>query len=229
MLGQVRPTDFDLYFPFFGTPVRVTPWFWLIGVVTGWPFLSANQVDRLLIWIGVLFVSILVHELGHAIAGRCFGWPSSVFLYHLGGVTVYPYRTGETTGRSIVTSFAGPWAGFLLFGLTWGIRAGLNAADIHYHYYIEVAFQFSIWINFYWTLVNLAPVYPLDGGQIAHAALSHYRGRKGEAWTYQIGMAVAAALAAYFFMQRMRFAGFLFAFLAVENYQRYELHKRGYW
>ena len=102
MLGQVNPTPYDLYFPLFGIPVRVTPWFWLAGVLMGYGLIEQKRFDLLVVWLGCLFLSILVHEMGHALAGKLFGWPSDIILYHFGGVARYYHQDGYTTGRSVV-------------------------------------------------------------------------------------------------------------------------------
>ncbi|MCA9068473.1 MAG: hypothetical protein KDA84_06100 [Planctomycetaceae bacterium] len=61
MLGQVNPTPYDLYFPVFGIPVRVTPWFWLAGLFLGFRELQRGRVDLFFVWVGCLFFSILIH------------------------------------------------------------------------------------------------------------------------------------------------------------------------
>jgi stage IV sporulation protein FB len=228
MLGQVNPTPYDLYFPLFGIPVRVTPWFWLGGVLTGYPFLQSRQLDLLLIWIGCLFVSILIHEMGHAVAGRMFGWPSDVMLYHFGGVTRFYHQEGLTTGRSVAVSFAGPWAGFLLYGMVLGAEFLILRTPGLLHRRVLYALYFLEYINLYWGLVNLLPVLPLDGGHISEALLGNYRPRDGLLWCLRIGTAVGGLAAALFFSMHQQFAGILFALLAIDNFQRLEQHRRGW-
>ncbi len=228
MLGQVNPTPYDLYFPCFGISVRITPWFWLGGVLTGYPFLQARQLDVLLIWIGCLFFSILIHEMGHALAGRLFGWPSDVMLYHFGGVTRFYRQDHWTTGRSVVVSFAGPWAGFLLYGVVLGVKVLILRTPGLINRQVLYAILFLEYINLYWGLVNLLPVPPLDGGHICESLLNHYRPRDGQLWSLRIGTFVGALAAAFFFWKDMRFVGILFALLAVNNFQQLEQY-RGRW
>ncbi len=65
-------TAYDLHFQIAGIPVRVHPLFWLATLILGSNSWSGDgNVDpdagmKLLIWVGVMFVSILVHELGHS-------------------------------------------------------------------------------------------------------------------------------------------------------------------
>lgn len=59
-------------FSLFRFPVRVHWSFWLLAFFLGGGFYARDPDDwtRVLVAIGVIFVSILVHELGHAFAGR---------------------------------------------------------------------------------------------------------------------------------------------------------------
>ena len=113
MLGNVAPTEFDLRFSMFGIPVRVHPLFWAVSAFMGW---NPNDIKMTLIWIACVFVSILVHELGHALTARYFGWPPEIVLYHFGGLAMFQPYSGMTTKRSIIVSAAGPFAGFAFLG-----------------------------------------------------------------------------------------------------------------
>src|SRR5262245_11765466 len=114
MLGNANPTPFDLRFSLFGIPVRVHPLFWLAGALGGW---SASDPNLMFLWIGCLFVSILIHELGHARTAQCFGWPPQIVLYIFGGYAQYHPGWGRTMVRQVLILLAGPGAGFLLYGV----------------------------------------------------------------------------------------------------------------
>ncbi len=236
MLGQVNPTPYDLYFPLFGIPVRVTPWFWLAGVFMGYPVLQDQRIDLLLVWMLCLFVSILIHEMGHALAGKMFGWPSDVMLYHFGGVARFYRQPGLTTGRSVTVSFAGPWAGFLFYGVVVGVEylliRGNHLPAWRPNEVWPPAPQFAIyqlkWINLYWGLVNLLPVLPLDGGRISEALFNEYRPRTGMVMCLKLSIFVGAVAAVSFFYLGEQFPGILFALLAVTNFQTLE-QIRGGW
>src|SRR4051812_37327197 len=64
MLLEPQTTEWDLRWMMFGIPVRVHPFFWLVCLLMGQSALELG-VLYLLAWIGCVFVSILVHELGH--------------------------------------------------------------------------------------------------------------------------------------------------------------------
>src|SRR5687768_16401164 len=115
------PTRYDLRFTIAGFPVRVHPLFWLITL------LFASSADLLLIpiWIFVLFVSILIHELGHALAFRRYGLNSQIVIHFAGGLTIpestwWGSRWANVAlgpNQNIFISLAGPGAGFLLAAL----------------------------------------------------------------------------------------------------------------
>src|SRR5437763_15143191 len=113
-------TPYDLSWRMFGIPVRVHPMFWLVGALMGFDLLlpdarEGNGVVRFLLWIACFFVSILVHELGHIVMGRVCGSEGHIVLYAFGGVAVQ-HRAIPLRWQRIAVSFAGPLAGFLLFG-----------------------------------------------------------------------------------------------------------------
>jgi Zn-dependent protease len=236
MFGSVQPTQFDLRFRLFGIPVTVTPWFWLAGVLGGWNSGTREHLDLLVIWIGCLFISILVHEMGHAFLAKSFGWPPEVFLYLFGGVAVYRPGYGHTTTRSVLISLAGPGAGFVLYGLIRVLRE-LAVSSGWFHTLDPAArdrlgdFFFQMeWINLWWGLVNLIPVLPLDGGRIAEALLLRARPFDGRRLAVMLGVAVSAAVAFYFFAVNKNFGTFpamLFAVLCISNVQMLQQRGRG--
>jgi membrane-associated protease RseP (regulator of RpoE activity) len=237
MLGPVGTTPYDLRFRLFGIPVIVTPWFWLAGLITGWRPDTAEHIDLLLIWIGCLFLSILVHEMGHAVTALACGWPPQVYLYGFGGLAVYRPGRGRTTARSVLISFAGPGAGFLLYGATRAAEYGLASTDwIHtldpnWQRRLIEFFGVMEFINWYWGLVNLLPVLPLDGGRIAETLVIRFRPWDGPRLAAMLGVVVAGAAAAYFVMHRDRYGTYpalLFGLLAFSNIQSLQ-QPRGPW
>jgi Zn-dependent protease len=236
MLGQVNPTPYDLYFPLFGIPVRVTPWFWLVGVFTGWSTMQGDEPrpDWLLIWIACLFVSILVHEMGHALTAKAYGWPPQVFLYHFGGVAMFAPYSGYTPQRSILVSFAGPGAGFVLYGIVLAVEFALQSNGVAYNDQAGFALFQLKYINLYWGLVNLLPVLPLDGGQICREVCHLLRLRDPLAATYTVGIVVGGAAAAAFLLGREYlgigyFPAILFGLLCFENLQMLQAHRGRSW
>ncbi|HQU37438.1 MAG TPA: hypothetical protein PLR65_12710, partial [Anaerolineales bacterium] len=124
---------YDLRFSIAGIPVRVHPLFWLIALLLG----SSGDLLHIVIWILVVFVSILIHELGHAFAFRWYGLRSQILLHFSGGLTI-PEMSPRGSGyapvaigsvQQILISLAGPRAGFLLAGLVIAV-SHLSGGDI---------------------------------------------------------------------------------------------------
>src|SRR5690242_9793394 len=119
MFGTVAPTPLDLNFSLFRIPVRVHPFFWLVSALMGW---NPHNVNAMLLWIVCVFVSILIHEMGHALTAAHYGWRPHVVLYSFGGYAQYFPTRGHTAGRAIVVLFAGPGAGFVFYALIYAVE-----------------------------------------------------------------------------------------------------------
>jgi stage IV sporulation protein FB len=249
MLLEPPRTPYDLHFQIAGIPIRVHPFFWLAGLVLG----ASGSTDRsgnvqpdagmyLLIWLAVVFVSILVHELGHAVAIRVFGQVPRIVLYMLGGLAITesaPFTGRRAAHRSpreqILISLAGPGAGFLLATLvvTWIYALGgefyLEPKRPPFFYSYALPFETGralsmligalLWINIAWGLVNLLPVYPLDGGQIARQLFELSNPWNGFTQCLWLSIITAGAVAvAGFVYLDSWFMGLLFISLAASNY-----------
>ncbi len=226
MLGNVQPTEFDLQFSLFGIPVRVTPMYWLGSVILGWGAMEHGGPPFLLMWVLVCFVSILVHEMGHALVARWLGCHNVLTaLYMMGGVATYYPSRDYTQGKSILISLAGPGAGFILYFLMEYVFAGpiLRFADARLDpsatKLIESGVGQWLQINLMWGLVNLLPVLPLDGGNVCRSVCVSISPFRGENIARTISIAFAGLAAVYFLMNHNTFAGVLFLSLAVSNLQ----------
>jgi hypothetical protein len=108
ILSEPARTPYDLNFSLLGIPVRVHPMFWLVALLLG--FRGNPKPQELVLWVAVVFVSILVHELGHALAARAHGWEPWITLHGFGGLA--SYRPTRQTPRSrILITLAGPAPG----------------------------------------------------------------------------------------------------------------------
>lgn len=232
---EPKATPYDLKFRLFGFPVRVHPLFWLGAAILG-----SSALDRgiifLLIWMAVVFVSILVHELGHALAYRTFGADSHIVLYVFGGLAV-PWNAVHGRWRRIVVSLAGPVAGFLLCGAVYASEQfapwAENSFPLLYLYLVLIA------VNLWWGIFNLLPVMPLDGGRVSEEVCGMIWKRNGLRVALEISIAVAGLVALYglacelekrngdgwlsnlphWFPRGDFYTALLFGFLAAQSYQ----------
>jgi len=226
MFCSSEPTPYDVRFGLWGIPVRVHPFFWLFAALLGW---NVDDLPGTALWIACVFVSVLVHELGHALTARQCGWRPHIVLTAFGGYAAYFPTWRISTAQRIGIIFAGPAAGFLLYSLMLALKQSLvgngfytpQALEIPLNFRLIQVVGFLLYINLWWSLFNLLPVYPLDGGQIMREVLGHWR-RDGVRLALQISFAVACLGAVYFlFVLRpsRTFNGLLFASLAFDNYQ----------
>lgn len=221
MFFSTEPTEYDLRFHVLNVPVRISAWFWLMGAIFGFSSVKLGP-EFLIAWMLILFVSILVHEFGHALVAKAFGYRPRVLLYHFGGLAMFEPDSRFTASRSIAISLAGPGAGFALFGLTelFKFYAFPSMAP---NLSPKLAFLLSFiiiqmeWVNLYWGLVNLLPVLPLDGGQICREICLKVSPRRGIEFAAQIGAVISGLAAAFFFTQNHFYPAILFASLCASN------------
>lgn len=214
MLLDPGPSRYDLRFRLLGIPVRVHPFFWLFSLVMG---ANAGSPDRIAIWVGCVFLSILVHEFGHAALARRFGWPPEIILFSLGGLATFRPDARRSTGKMVAISLAGPGAGFVFYLSLWGIWLLTGSGERGS--VLDFAFRQLFFINLYWGLVNLLPVFPLDGGQVVRELLVSRSRQSGEALSAKISMVVGAAVAIYFFLSGQMYVALLFGLLAWQSSQ----------
>ena len=110
-LFEPERTAYDWHFRLFGIPIRVHPMFWLVGTILGFNAVELG-VEYLLIWIVCLFVSILIHELGHVWMGQVFGADGHIVPDVFGGLAIGSNHL-PNPWRRIAVCLAGPVAGFL--------------------------------------------------------------------------------------------------------------------
>jgi membrane-associated protease RseP (regulator of RpoE activity) len=239
-LLEPAPTPFDLSWRMFGIHVRVHPMFWVIAAVLGWGLSRRGEgMQLLLLWILCVFVSILIHELGHVFMGRLFGSDGHIVLHSFGGLAVGSNDLPSRWQR-ILVCFAGPLAGFVFLGLVTGAVLLLRPAENPPTFWEMVThpwwasdlvnpearmlaevYGFLFWINLYWGIVNLFPIWPLDGGQISRDVLGWLVPQEGLRASLAISLTVAGGLAVYEAVKPDRdlYLVFFFGLLALGSFQ----------
>jgi len=203
----------------------------------------------MLLWIGCVFVSILVHELGHGLLAQRYSNCKEILLYTLGGLCFYSPEPRRPSHQLAIT-LAGPGAGFLLCivfmmgaSLVWGItpveHLSLAAGIVGVRSIASddaltsVAAKFlgrpvawdlyynMVFINLMWGLVNLLPILPLDGGRVSQTLLSLYDRSQAHRWSYIVSLLTSGILAAYFMSwpEPDLFLILMFGSLAFMSYQ----------
>src|SRR5262249_18543820 len=189
-------SEFDINFRLFGVPVRIHPTFWLFSAILGWDRLDLG-FEYLLLWIGCFFVSIMVHEMGHVFMGQVFGRPSHVVLYGMGGMAIGDFQI-PGRWRRIGISFGGPAAGLLLWALIWSLwRFAIDPAALARQPALLITIDMLLWMNLWWNLLNLLPIWPLDGGHISRELFSAAFHGNGIRYSLGFSFLVAALAAVY--------------------------------
>ncbi len=126
----------------------------------------------------LFFLSILLHELGHAVVAIRNGIPiSGIDLWMFGGVAKLE-RDTDSPGVEFRVAIAGPLVTLVIAVLCFGIASALASPDSAVHASsFEVGsfnegtavFGYLASINFFVLLFNLIPGFPLDGGRIVRA------------------------------------------------------------
>jgi Zn-dependent protease len=244
LLGEPSRTPYDLNFTLFGIPVRVHPFFWLAGLLLG-P--KGGGPPAILFWMLAFLVGILCHELGHALLMRRYGEFSWITLYGFGGLASSDRRQSGWGGssdawRQIFISAAGPFAGFALAAVA-AIMALLAGCELKYmvglpfgilpmivsvpealdNRFVVTLISFFVNSLFVVTVVygilNLLPIYPLDGGQIARELLVMALGRDGVRHSIILSLFVSISLAlACILFWHEPFMAIFFAFFAYSSF-----------
>jgi Zn-dependent protease len=262
LLTEPPPSQGDLHLRLFGIPVRVHPFFWVMAVVMG---LGGGGDDgtrpaELLSWVAVVFVSILVHELGHAFLQRRYGGHPWITLHGIGGLASCD-DCDRSPRAQILISLAGPVAGFLFaaaavvairlsghvvgvarqgeipfdeLGITSARGFSLFGLVLFWKTYASSAANTLVhnilFVNIVWGLINLLPVYPLDGGRISRELCTLSHPRRGIVLSLQISIGIAIAMAAVgLLVWQSWYTALMFGYLAYINYQTLQAYQQNRW
>lgn len=204
------------HFKIAGIPVRVEPIFFVISVLFGLRYESIKVIG---IWVACTFISILVHELGHAFALKAFGTPSAIVLHGFGGVTISRPQK-RTRARGVIVSLAGSVVALTLLWLPMRALRGNEEWFFRQDETVMWFVHFLAFQNLWWSVANLLPIRPLDGGHVATDLFGLPMARR-----ISIGAALFGALWA--FTNGQGYAGFFALFLAFNNFQEIRAEQRG--
>jgi len=202
-----------LRFTLFQFPVSVHWMFWVNCVlVSGYLQRENTPLQILIIFMAAAFVSILIHELGHAFLMKHYRARVSILLYALGGLAI-PTGARFSRGAGILVALAGPVVQIVVALLVKQIIPPLDRDN----YGIALSFlHVFVTISIFWGLLNLVPIFPLDGGQILNGILGPRRWRL----TLQIGVGCCAVLILWCLLSNMFFNAFILGMLAYSNIRR---------
>ncbi len=137
------------------------------------------------------FASLVLHELGHALAARRLGIPiAGIDLWFFGGLSQMR-REPQSAGEELRVAAAGPAVTLLLFAICLGVGTLLassgqftDVALTKEGFTTTPALALVGWLGFINALLflfNIIPAFPLDGGRIARAVIWWRTGERNRA------------------------------------------------
>jgi Zn-dependent protease len=209
----------------------------------------SGSAAALIAWMIALFLGILIHELGHALVMRYFGYYPSIVLYGMGGLAIpgsaaFGARPSTTFSR-IAISAAGPAAGFLVAAIL-GVVLHLTGHGVFlvpvkpillFLVVDQVGTQgLTVFVNYFfficvlWGIINLLPVLPLDGGQISHEVFTKLDPWDGSRKALILSAITAVAVAAYgLLVLRDLWIALLFGYFAFNSFAMLSAGRRDPW
>jgi Zn-dependent protease len=170
----------------FGIPISVS-WTLLLllaGITIPDLIRSGPSSALLSLCVGlVIVVSVLIHELAHALTGHRLGHPTrSIELHAFGGVAQLGGSGWIAPRHDLLISLAGPLANFALYALLSGLAApaGPSIGSV-----LATAAHWNLAIG----LFNLIPCFPMDGGRALLSTLRLRMGAvRGDRLAYTVGL-----------------------------------------
>ena len=209
-------------FRLFGFPLYVEPSIFILILLylfigsTGGP----EGTIRALVFCLVAFLSIIIHELGHALTIRKLGYGQSTIVLHgLGGIC--QWRGTPTRKHRILIALAGPGASLIIGLVLWlgvVVPFGYPKETLS-----SAALWAAVWVNLIWSGFNLLPIWPLDGGHVVRYALVSKRRSRHQTLelSLKISMVAAGVMIALGLWLNSIFVSVLLGFILYSNYKEW--------
>ena len=140
-----------------------------------------------------LALSIVAHELGHALTARAFGYHTRDITLSLLGGCASLISLPRKAWQEFLTAIAGPAVSFVISGLAW---LSLNFLPVDDKWTVLVLY-YTMWMNFVLGCFNLLPGFPMDGGRVFRSVASVFTTRTKATYIAMIvgrGFAILLAL-----------------------------------
>jgi stage IV sporulation protein FB len=213
-LGYSRYVSAFHLFTIAGIPVSASPFYFLLLLM-----FAGGDLMRGLIWAVCITLSLLVHELGHALVARHLRHEPSIMLHGFGGLTSRT-RSGRDVEEAAIIA-TGPAAGLALglgiFGL-WRLLGHAGLGDLAFSA-MAMEWLYALLVPcITWNLLNLIPLWPLDGGQLFRLGVLRFtRGRRADVVTHGLALVLIAGLGVWAVQARSIYAGLVLLMLAAQN------------
>jgi stage IV sporulation protein FB len=206
-----------------GIDVRIhATFFLLLGFVAYFAGHRAGGswgLSAVLIWL-LVFLCVLLHELGHALAAKAYGIPTiDITLYPIGGVARME-RMPEKPVQELVVAIAGPLVNVVIIIVLGAVLLATGGLDLNAIVTDPNLLQILFWTNIVMVVFNLIPAFPLDGGRVLRALLAtrmeYARATRVAAGIGQ-GLALALGIFAAFTGQILLILIAIFIYMAAES------------
>ena len=205
-----------------GIDIRIhATFFLLLGVMAylyGLQGGASWAISAVVIWL-LVFLCVLLHELGHALAAKGYGIPTvDITLYPIGGVARVE-RMPEKPVQELVVALAGPLVNvviIIVLGAVLLATGGIRPSDIDHPNLLEALFITNILM----VVFNLIPAFPLDGGRVLRALLAtrmEYARATRIAASIGQGLALAMGIFAAFHGNILLILIAIFIYMAAES------------
>lgn len=195
-------------------PIHIYPIFWILAFAIG--LLNGGTIWGILMWVAIVFISVLAHEYGHALTAIAFGQRAHIDLLGFGGLT---HRHGRKLSlwKEFLISLNGPLASFGLYLLCLFLLRFIRGHTLLYEMMSMMAIA-----NLFWMILNLLPVQPLDGGRLLSIILESIFGIRGVKIALFLSILLAAGVGILAFATHAFLLGALFMMLAFENFRSWQ-------
>lgn len=161
-----------------GIDLKVHMTFFLLLIFSAFSTLFAGGTTATmlteLVFLLTLFLFVILHELGHALVARRFGYPTrDIVLLPIGGVARME-ALPENPKQELLVALAGPLVNLLLAGafLVGLLLSGFFAQPLSMSLLTENIWVRLLTVNLTLALFNLIPAFPMDGGRVLRALLA---------------------------------------------------------
>lgn len=185
-------------------------------------FIAISIITGTLIEMLIIFIIVFIHEMGHYLMARFFGWRiRRIMLWVFGGVMETEEHGNRSIKEEVLVTLAGPLQHFFIFALLHLL--------LQFGFIPDVIFQTAIWYNTIILLFNLLPIWPLDGGKILFQLFSFlmpFKKALDMIFLLSLVLCLSFAIGHFFFFPFTLTFALLMLFLFLEN--RMEWKRRFY-
>lgn len=150
-------------------PITINPTYILLVLILARPTsFDGDEWIRVLIVACALTISLIWHEVGHVLLLRKFGIRPEISLSITGSVTQWEGDETLNHFQRVAIGLSGPFFGLILGVFVWFL---IQTLPLSMSAELSRFLTTLYWINGVWTLLNLMPIFPLDGAYCLRAIL----------------------------------------------------------